>query len=165
MMGGHDENETSMSFSRVEIFDPYLEVWEQPRPTTGEPPPHGLSGVGYTSAYDSTWNMQHLYMYGGFNGESWSSKLHCLDMVTFRWNEVKIWSLSEFERDRSKPMPKAGCGLTALYRSQLACFGGYGVKQGDQQKGSKFTPDSRYGNGRGWTNEFHLLQYESGETY
>ena len=165
MVGGRDENETLKSFLTVEIFDPYLEVWEQPRPTTGEPPPHGLSGVGYTSAYDSTLKRQHLYMYGGFNGKSWSSKLHCLDMVRFRWSEVQIWSVSEDERYRSKPMPKAGCGLTALCRSQLACFGGYGVRPGDQQKRSKFIPDSRYDNGRGWTNEFHLLKYESGKTY
>ena len=155
MVGGRGKEKTATSLSIVEIFDPFLEVWEQPQHTNGELPP-GLYGAGCTSVCNNISGQRKFYMYGGFDDESWSSQLHCLDIATFHWDEVKIWSLPA--HGRSLPMPKAGCGLATLCGTRLACFGGYGVPQGKSQQGSEFIPDSGYSNERGWTNEFHLFE-------
>ena len=60
--------------STVEIFDPYLETWEE-HPTTGVPPP-GLYFGACTSLLDS------LYWFGGWDDSSRYNFLHRLDTTT-----------------------------------------------------------------------------------
>ena len=57
-------------------------------------------------------------------------------------------------------MPKYGCGMIA-FGNGLGVFGGYGVPRGPTEpqsfiKGTKFT------DGRGWTNEFHIYNLSQG---
>ena len=66
--------------STVEIFDPYLEVWEQ-QATSGLSP-HGLIYGEYASLLDQ------LYSFGGYDGASYYNSLHTLDPTSLEWKEL-----------------------------------------------------------------------------
>ena len=57
-------------------------------------------------------------------------------------------------------MPKTGCGMIA-FRNSLVVFGGYGVPQAPTEPQS-FIKDTRYTDGSGWTNEFHIYNFLEG---
>ncbi len=59
-------------------------------------------------------------------------------------------------------MRKTGCGMVA-YKSSLVLFGGYGVPSGPTPPGAEFAQNTRYTDGRGWTNELHTFDLEEGE--
>ena len=96
--------------STVEIFDPYLETWEE-YPTTGVPPP-GLCGGACTSLFDS------LYWFGGGDGESDHNSLHRLDSTTLEWRELQPLNQAHGR------MRNAGCGMVPFLHDKLAVFGG-----------------------------------------
>ena len=133
--------------SVVETFDPYTEVWQQ-RGTSGSPPP----GVCYgtcAAVGDS------MYVSCGFDGSNRQSGLHEFDTTTLQW------------KDRTAaegPMRKSGCQMISYEGDKLALFGGVGIPTGPTQPGSKFVRNTRFTNGIGWTNEFHLFHTREGMT-
>ena len=130
--------------STVNVFDPYLETWQEQR-TTGVPP-RGLVG-GAAVAHSTS-----LYSFAGFDGESRHNSLHVLDTDTLVWTHLP--------HTTDSPMPKHGCGMVFFGTHHLATIGGYGVPI---QTGSSFHKDTRYTDGSGWTNEFHVFDVTEGK--
>ena len=150
MRGGLSEGsyETSRRklASVVEIYDPYLEAWQQ-EATTGTPPP-GLLHGGCAAVNNS------LLWYGGSDGQSRFGTLHQLNTTTLNWEELH-------QCTPQGPMAKSACGLASFHGSKAALFGGYGIPTGPTQPGSTFTRDT-WSDGSGWTNEFHLFDLQEG---
>ena len=130
--------------STVDIFDPYLETWEE-HPTTGVPPP-GL----YLGACTS------LYWFGGHDGSSRCNSLHRLDTTTLEWSELQPLNQTD------GPMRKNGCGMVSFLQDKLAVFGGYGIPTGPTQPGAMFTKDTHSTDGSGWSNELHVFNITEG---
>ena len=149
LWGGRTEDFSESSRRKlgsvVEIYDPYLEMWEQ-RATTGVPPP-GLYHGGCTPLNET------LLWYGGYDGKSQFGTLHQLNTVTLNWDELHHNSPSQ------GPMAKQGCGLVSFQGNKLGLFGGYGLHTGPTQHGATFT---KLSGGIGWTNEFHLFHLQEG---
>ena len=135
--------------STVEIFDPYLETWEE-HPTTGMPHP-GLYAGACTSLFNS------LYWFGGGDGSSYYNSLHRLDPTTLEWRE-----LQHLNHQADGPMRKAGCGMVSFHQDKLAVFGGYGFPTGPTQPGAMFTKKTIFTDGRGWSNELHMFNIIEG---
>ena len=133
--------------SVVEIYNPYLEAWQQ-EATTGVPPP-GLYTGGCTSVHES------LLWYGGKDGKSRFGTLHQLNTMTLNWEELH-------QSTPQGPMAKSGCGLVSFQGNKAALYGGFGIPTGPIQPGSTFTRDMRFSDGRGLTNEFHLFDLQAG---
>ena len=152
MWGGRTEDFSDSSRrelgSVVEIYDPYLEAWQQ-EATTGVPP-HGLYGGRCTSVHES------LLWYGGWDGKSYFGTLHQLNSTTLNWEELHPKCMSH------GPMAKIVCGLVLFEGGKVGLFGGYGTPTGPSQPGSTFTRNSTYSDGSGWTNEFHLFDLQEG---
>ena len=134
--------------SVVEIYDPYLEMWEQ-RATTGVPP------LGLCDGVCASLN-ENLLWYGGNDGKSRFGTLHQLNPVTLNWDELHHNSPSQ------GPMAKSGCGLVSFQGNKLGLFGGYGNPTGPTQPGAAVTRNTIFSDGRGWTNEFHLFHLQEG---
>ena len=134
--------------STVEIFDPYLEIWEQ-QATSGVPPP-GLEGGVCVPISDL------LYSFGGEDGTFLYDSLHTLNTTTLEW---KLQVLKKGDG----PMKKIGCGM-AMCRNpdRLALFGGYGIPTSPTQPGATFIKNTSYTDGRGWSNELHIFNIKEG---
>ena len=131
--------------STVNVFDPYLETWQEQR-TTGVPP-HGLVD-GAAVAHSTS-----LYSFAGHDGIARHNSLHVLDTDTLMWKNIAS----------NGPMPKSGCGMVFFGTHHLATIGGYGLPTQSIQTGSSFLKDTRYTDGRGWTNEFHVFDVTEGK--
>ena len=151
MWGGQTENFNESSrrklASVVEIYDPYLEAWQQ-EATTGVPPP-GLYLGGCTSVHES------LLWYGGYDGNSEFGTLRQLNTATLNWEELH-------QSTPQGPMAKIGCGLVLFEGGKVGLFGGHGTPTGPSQPGSTFIRDTRFSDCSGWTNEFHLFDLQEG---
>ena len=151
LWGGHvqdfSESGRRKLASTVEIFDPYLETWEE-HPTTRVPPP-GLHNGACTSLLDS------LYWFGGWNGSFYCNSLHRLNTTTLKWRELQ--PLNQVYG----PMRKHGCGMVS-FRDKLAVFGGYGIPTGPTQPGAMLTKSTDSTDGKGWSNEFHVFTITEG---
>ena len=134
--------------STVDIFDPYLETWEE-HPTTGVPPP-GLYAGACISLLDS------LYWFGGDDASSSHNSLHRLDTTTLEWREIQPLNKAD------GPMRKRGCGIVFFLQDKLAVFGGYGIPTGPTQPGTMFTKNILFTDGGGWSNEFHVFNITEG---
>ena len=132
--------------SVVEIFDLYSESWEQ-RPVAGDAPSPGTYGAASASLHDD------LFSFGGYDGRPFNT-LRRLDTEKLCWSQVSPQNAD------GAPMPKSGCGMIAL-GSGLGVFGGYGVPRGPTESRS-FIKDTRFTDGRGWTNEFHIYNLSQG---
>ena len=132
--------------SVIEIFDPFLERWEQ-QPTTGAPPPGLYNGAG-ASILDS------LYTYGGLDGSSPQNGLHCLNTSAMEWRKL------EERIPQDGPMWKTGCRMVQFNNGILVLFGGYGFRRAAIQPGSSFIESLLVGHG--WTNECHLFDVKQG---
>ena len=135
--------------SVIETFDPFLERWEQ-QPTIGVPPP-GLYRGACASIQDS------LYTYGGWDGSSIQSGLHCLSGTS-----AMEWRKLEERIPQDGPMRKGGCRMVQFNDGILVLFGGYGFPRAAIQPGSSFIKNERSSEGRGWTNECHLFDVKQG---
>ena len=60
-------------------------------------------------------------------------------------------------------MRKAGCGMVSFLQDKLAMFGGYGIPIGTTQPGAIFTKNTDFKDGRGWSNELHVLTIIEGK--
>ena len=134
--------------SMVDIYDPYLEAWQQ-EATTGVPPP-GLYNGGCTGVQES------VLWYGGFDGKSCFDTLHQLNTTSLKWEELHPNNTFQ------GPMAKYGCGLASFQGNKVALIGGIGIPTGPTQSGSTFTRNVGFSDGRGWTNEFHLFHLQEG---
>ena len=131
----------------VGIYDPLTEQWTL-QPTTGPPPP----GVGYGGCASLE---NHFYCFGGYDGCSFFSDLHKLDLETFQWSKLHA------RNDPSEwPLCKTGSGVVTVNKKTLACFGGY--CNAPTKPGSTFTRNTKLANGSGWTNELHLFDLQEG---
>ena len=144
-VSGFTESARRKLASTVEIFDPYLETWEE-HTTTGVPPP-GLYDGACTSLLDS------LHWFGGDDGGSFHNSLHRLDPVTLEWSELQPLNQAD------GPLRKHGCGMVSFLQNQLAVFGGYGIPTGPTQPGAMFT---NLTDRSGWSNELHVFTITEG---
>ncbi len=137
--------------SVVEVFDPYIEVWSQ-QPTTGTPPPLGLFAGACGVIADC------IYICCGHDGSSPHNSLHELCVTTWKWTGIGIRNPSE------GPMRKTGCQMV-VYEGKLVLFGGFGIPthHGDHMPpGASFSKCTRFTDGRGWTNELHIVHPKEG---
>ena len=142
--------------SVVEQFDPCTEVWCQ-RSTVGTPHP-GLQWATCTLSHDGN----DLFMYGGLGlGGGLAS---CACGVLSRLNiKTFTWSLLCPEAIAGGPMKKHGSGMFMLkYGDKVSVISGYGYPNGPTQPGATFTRDTRFTDGRGWRNEFHVFDISQG---
>ena len=132
---------------QVETFNADRTKWNQ-MPTTGPNPP-GLNRSACTSIGSK------IFSYGGWTWESYTDALCELDTTTMQWRQHQPLNPSE------GPMRKSDAGMIALSSNLLCVIGGYGIPSGTIRPMSKFTKDSRYSDGRGWTNEVHVYNTET----
>ena len=144
-----DFSETSREHlaSVVETLDPYSELWEQRR-VEGDAPSPGTYASASASVNDD------LFTFGGFDGRNYFNTLHRLDTKTWRWCQLSP------QNAEGAPMPKYSCGMVH-FRDNLVVLGGYGIPRGPTEPQS-FVKDTRYTDGRGWTNEFHIYHLKEG---
>ena len=131
----------------VEIFDAYSEIWEQ-RQVEGDAPSPGLYLSASTSLHDD------FFTFGGLVDKNYFNTLHRLDTKTWRWCQLSA------QNAEGAPMPKVACGIIS-FRDSLGVFGGYGIPQGPTEPRS-FIKNTRFKDGRGWTNEFHIYHLKEG---
>lgn len=131
--------------SAIEIFDPYLEVWDQ-QATKGDPPP-GLYGGECTAIEES------MYVCFGNDGKKLHSTIHKFDTTKLEWKQVQIQNPFE------GPSAKSGFGMVAYQGDKLAIFAGHGISTGSTQHGASFVKSS---DSTGWSNEFHLINLKEG---
>ena len=139
--------------SVVEQFDIHSEVWCQ-RDTGGIPHP-GMSDTACTSFGN------RLFIYGGSYCDdtflNCSGELSCLDLTTLTWSQLSLAGGTAWG-----PMRKVGCRIVHFHHDKLAVIGGYGTPTGPTQPGSSFFRDTRFTDGRGWTNEIHVFDISQG---
>ena len=133
--------------SVVETFDPYSELWEQ-RQVEGDAPSPGTHLAASASLHDD------LFTFGGTDDRNFFNGLHRLDTKTWRWCQLSP------QNAEGAPMPKLGCGMIS-FGECLGVFGGYGIPQGPTEPQS-FIKHTRFTDGRGWTNEFHIYHLKEG---
>lgn len=136
------ESEKKKLSSTLEEFDPRKEIWSQLR-LEGIPHP-GLLEAACTSTGDN------IFTYGGHIIHYSEDVLSRLDLNSLTFSSDRI-SLG--------PMKKAGFGLVSFGGGKLALFGGCGIPILGYvpQPGSEFIKDNSHPDGRGFTNEFHIL--------
>ena len=130
----------------INSFDPLTEQWTL-KETMG--PPHPGQYRGGCASIGS-----NLYMFGGRNGSSYNNDLSILNIESLEWTKQCGNNSTDV------PVAKNGCGLVTVDEATLCYFGGYGV--GPTQPGSTLIKDTRYSDGRGWTNECHLFNTREG---
>ena len=131
--------------STMNIFDPYLETWQEQH-TRGVPPPHGVHNGASVSCSNS------LYSFAGYDGNSWHNSLHVLDTDVLEWKNIS--------NPTDCPMPKSGCGMVFYGKHNLATFGGYGPLTHSIQTVSSSCSDSDQ---MEWTNELHTFDVTEGK--
>ena len=57
---------------------------------------------------------------------------------------------------------KAGCGMVCFHSKHLLLFAGYGPPPTDIQPGAVFSRNTKSTDGRGWSNELHLFDLDTG---
>ena len=143
LRGGQDKLK-----STVNVFDPYLETWQEQR--TRGVSPHGLWG-GAAVAHSTS-----LYSFAGYDGKARHNSLHVLDTDTLIWTDVQVSNTTH------SPMPKSGCGMVFFGTHHLATIGGYGRPTQPIQTGLSFHKSTNFTDGRGWTDEFHVFDVTEG---
>ena len=144
----YSENAKRRLASVVEVFDGYAELWQREE-VTGEPPASGV----YAAASASIDN--DLFTFGGYDDIKWYNSLHKLKNGS-QWIE-----LSHQNRRPESPMAKFDAGMI-VQGDNLSVFGGYGIPHGPTQPGSSFIQHTRFTDGAGWTNEFHIYSLKDG---
>lgn len=130
--------------STMNIFNPYLETWQEQH-TTGMPP-----GALYTGACAA--HSKLLYSFGGFDEKFWYNCLH-VDMLVWR----------DINNPTNSPMQPCGCGMVFYDNHCLATTGGYGLPTYPLQTGSHFCKNLENTEGAGWTDEFHIFDVLEGK--
>ena len=144
--GGLTKGSAKEKGELVHTFDQLSESWSS-KQCQGPSPPDGL--YAGSSAYAG----HHLYLYGGSDGSHRQNSLHQLDTRSWTWSHLSS----------AGPMRKTGCRMVT-YDETLLCFGGYGIPSDTTQPGAEFTKNSKFTDGRGWTNEVHAYDLRAGES-
>ena len=151
VQGGRTEDFSEKSrqhlSSVVEIFDPYSELWEQ-RQVTGDAPSPGTTYAASASLHDD------LFSFGGGDTRQYLNAVRRLDTKKLCWSQVSPQNAD------GAPMRKYSCGMIAFGNS-LGVFGGFGVPRGPTEPQS-FVKNTRFTNGGGLTNEFHIYNLSEG---
>ncbi len=135
--------------SHFEVFDGEALQWRHVA-TRGRNP-MAFRGIAITSIGAK------LYLYGGHDGGTFTDELHEISTLSMEWNRLVA------RNPNDGPMRKAFCGLISLRGDVLCMFGGYGIRRdGPRQDGSVFIPDTRFGDGQGWSNEVHCFHVQTG---
>ncbi len=129
----------------IAVYDPSTELWSL-LPTTGPLPPGKRGGCCVCVG-------RCLYTFGGKDVSSYYNDTSKLDLDTLQWTKDQT--------SGSQPIKKAYCGLVRVNERTLCCIGGYGIA-GTTQPGSKFTRNTGFTDGRGWTNEIQFFNVENG---
>ena len=125
----------------VFLFHRDTESWARRR-TRGPHPPAGLSGRG------GCISGQHLYIYGGWDGESQHGVLYELNTNSWTWRKLS-------DVDTGGPGKKKGCRIIP-YQDQLLVVGGiYDEMPSSRQAGSSYED--------GVTNEVHSFNLTTGK--
>ena len=144
--GGNNHGDSLKRYtlpSRIECFDPYLEVWNQVN-TAGTPHP-GLYKAACVSFGE------RMYVYGGCIGSrKYVDILSCLDLNQLTWSHISAGTAGG-------PMKKESCGMVLFHGNKLAVIGGFGIPTGRIQPGSTFIRNTKFSDGSGWTNEIHVF--------
>ena len=127
--------------SVVEIFDPYSESWEQ-REVGGNAPPLGTFMAASAQHHD------YLFSFGGWDGIKYFNSVHRLDTKTWCWNQESP------QNSYGAPMPKYGSGMIS-FGDKLMVLCGCAMPQ-ETILDQSFIKDTRFRDGRGWTNECHI---------
>jgi len=144
---GFFQGEKDVLRSTVNVFDHYLEIWQEQH-TTGVQP-HGM----YLGAYTSHENL--LYFFAGCDGVyRRQNSLHVLDTDMLVWKDIS---------GPNGPVPKSACGMVFFGSHYLATIGGYCVPKQPIQHGTTFIKDPNCSDGRGWTDEFHIFDITEGK--
>ena len=128
---------------RLEVFDPLREEWDS-KETTGESLSQGLLGASCAAINND------IFTYGGWNGWRYLNELRALRNLCRR-EKCSVAS------GGGSPMPKSGSAMVACGKD-LVVAGGHGMPDGPAQPGSSFIEDTRFTDGRVWTNEIHRLR-------
>ncbi len=115
------------------------------KPTTGPAHPRLSGGCSVCVG-------RCLYTFGGDDGSTWFNDLSKLDLYTLQWSKVQTTG--------SQPIRKRDCGLVSVDERTLCCIAGYGV--GPTQPRPTFTRNTKFSDGKGWTNEIHLFDVQDG---
>ena len=155
LWGGRTQDFTTSGRQKleIEIFDVFHEKWESKK-TVGIAPPGLYQGTCTTVS-------ETLYHFGGYSGHSNHNSLHCLDSVTLEWTEIHS------QTPGNQPMPKSQCGMVTYHDetvgvTRLAVFAGFGKLITPTQPGARFIPSTLLSDGRGWTNEMHMINLTNG---
>ncbi len=131
----------------IAVYDPSTDLWRL-LPTTGPLPPGEYSGRSVCVG-------RCLYAFGGHDGSSsYFNDMGKLDLDTLQWTKV--------QSSGSQPIKKIACGLVCVNDGTLCCFGGYAICT--EVPESTFTRNTRFSDGRGWTNEIQFFNVENGNT-
>ena len=141
-----DTNKQQLS-SVVEVFNPYSELWEQ-KQVRGDTPSPGT----YLAACASLHN--DLFVFGGMDGRNFFNTLHKLDTKTWCWHQLSP------QNAEGAPMPKFSCEMIS-FGECLGVFGGFGRPHEPIER-ELFIRSTRYTDGSGWTNEFHIYHLKLG---
>ena len=141
-----DKNKQQLS-SVVEVFDPYSELWEQ-REVQGDTPSHGTYLAASASLHGD------LFVFGGMDGRNFFNKLHRLNTKTWCWYQLSP------QNAEGAPMPKFSCHMI-LFGECLGVFGGFGLPR-EPMEPQSLIRSTRYTDGSGWTNEFHIYNLKLG---
>ena len=134
--------------SCIEQFDPCREVWLQLK-TAGTPHP----GLLFTACASVG---ENVYMYGGRSGKRREAVLSKLNLKTLTWSQLS-------PETAGGPMRKCFCGLIIVHdKLVVILIGGGGFPTGPIQPQATFTRDTRYSDGRGWSNEIHEFNISQG---
>ena len=128
----------------VHIYSVKTEAWMR-EITKGSRPPAGLFLGGCSIAG------QHIYLYGGLDGLSWSGSLYKMNTDNWSWSELSnCWA--------GGPLRKMGCRMIT-YKDELILVGGY---SGYGNETDSKQPGSRYEHG--YTNELHCYSLTTGKS-
>ena len=126
----------------VHIYSVNTETWMREF-TKGPHPPAGLEDGGCSLAG------QHIYLYGGSDGSSYSGSLYQMNTDNWSWSELSNCSAGG-------PGRKSGCRMIT-YKDQLVVVGGcYGNEEHLKQRGSRYE--------YGYTNELHCYSLTTGKS-
>ena len=137
LWGGEGDTEPETVF----LFHQNTETWARQR-TRGPHPPAGLCNGGCCISG------QHLYIYGGWDGESRHGVLYELNTNSWTWRKLS-------DCGAEGPGKKSGCRMMAYWDHLLVVGGRYDKTPSSRQAGSSYE-DRR-------TNEVHCFNPTTGK--
>ena len=139
LWGGWEDTEPEAVF----LFHHDTETWVRQR-TRGPHPPAGLNGGGCCISG------QHLYIYGGRDGELCHGVLYELNINSWTWRNLS-------DGAAGGPGKKSGCRIIPYHDNILVVGGEYYEMPSSRQPGSSYKD--------GMTNDVHCFNLTTGKIY